>query len=269
MTLARVAEGVFVHQSEFIETNGVVVQGNTGVLVIDPGLTGDEMICLANDLRELGHVVSAGFSTHAHWDHLLWHPVLGEAPRYGTARSAADVAAFLSSPNWTEQLGEMTWPEITELPLEGFGLITALQSDTSLLPWDGPSVRVIEHDGHAAGHAALLIEDRGVLVAGDMLSDVFMPMLDGEAEDPIGDYLAALDRLEDATDGVDVVIPGHGSVGEGNEVARSRIAQDRAYLDAVRTGTDVNDPRIGPFAKEGWEWVKDVHEGQLQSLAER
>ncbi len=56
-----------------------------------PGCTGDEMACLANDLRESGQPVVAGFSTHPHWDHLLWHPELGDAPRYGTARCAASI----------------------------------------------------------------------------------------------------------------------------------------------------------------------------------
>ncbi len=83
--LRQVAEGVLIHESEFIQSNAVVVQGQAGVLLIDPGIQGDEMAALANDLRELGQPVVAGFSTHPHWDHLLWHAKLGEAPRYGTA----------------------------------------------------------------------------------------------------------------------------------------------------------------------------------------
>jgi glyoxylase-like metal-dependent hydrolase (beta-lactamase superfamily II) len=59
--LIQVAEGVLVHQSNFLQTNAVVVQGRAGVLLIDPGVRGDEMTCLANDLRELGQpVVNAG-----------------------------------------------------------------------------------------------------------------------------------------------------------------------------------------------------------------
>ncbi|RPI48134.1 MAG: MBL fold metallo-hydrolase, partial [Chloroflexi bacterium] len=81
--LRQVAEGVLVHQSELLQNNAVVVQGRAGVLLIDPGITGDEMACLANDLRELGQPVVAGFSTHPDWDHVLWHAELGEAPRYG------------------------------------------------------------------------------------------------------------------------------------------------------------------------------------------
>jgi glyoxylase-like metal-dependent hydrolase (beta-lactamase superfamily II) len=50
---------------------------------------------------------------------------------------------------------------------------------------------------HAAGHAALLIEERGVLVTEDMLSDALIPMLDlNDAGAPIEDYLAALRLIE-------------------------------------------------------------------------
>ncbi len=62
--LKRVADGVRVHQSELLQNNTVVVQGRAGVLLIDPGITSDEMACLANDLRELGQPVVAVFSTH-------------------------------------------------------------------------------------------------------------------------------------------------------------------------------------------------------------
>ena len=85
--LRQVADGVLIHQSDFFQTNAVVVQGPAGVLLIDPGVLDDEMTALANDLRELGQPVVAGFSTHPHWDHLLWHP--SSARRPVTARPAA------------------------------------------------------------------------------------------------------------------------------------------------------------------------------------
>jgi len=118
------------------------------------------------------------------------------------------------------------------------------------------------------GHAALLIEERRVLVAGDMLSDVLIPMLDFSAADPIEDYLAALRLLEGVADDVDVFVPGHGSIG-GADQLRARIEQDRAYVLALREGHVPSDPRVGPSAKPGWEWVSDVHNGQLQRLARR
>ncbi len=268
--LRPVAEGVLIHQSEFLQSNAVVVHGRAGVLLIDPGVHGYEMAALANDLSDSGQTVVAGFSTHPHWDHLLWHARLGEAPRYGTARCAADIRAFLSNPHWKDDVAEELPPEVAgDVPLDLLGLITGLPAETTQVPWDGPQIRIIEHQAHAPGHAALLIEERRVLVAGDMLSDVLIPMLNlnGPA-DPIEDYLAALRLLEGVAADVDVVIPGHGSIGGADQI-RTRIGQDRAYVHALRDGGVPDDPRIGPSAKHGWEWVSDVHAGQLQRLARR
>jgi glyoxylase-like metal-dependent hydrolase (beta-lactamase superfamily II) len=267
--LRQVAEGVLIHESQFCQSNAVVVRGQAGVLVIDPGVQGHELACLANDLRELGQPVVAGFSTHPHWDHLLWHPDLGAAPRYGTARCAAVVGSRLSAPDWKTSVAGLIPPDIVEqVPLdELFGRITGLPAETARIPWDGPGVRIIEHQAHAPGHAALLIEERGVLVAGDMLSDVLIPMLNLMAPDPIEGYLAALQLLEGVADDIEVLVPGHGSVGGADQV-RARIHQDRAYVDALRDAAVPEDPRIGPSAKPGWEWVSDVHEGQLQRLAQ-
>jgi glyoxylase-like metal-dependent hydrolase (beta-lactamase superfamily II) len=265
--LTQVAEGVLVHQSELIQNNAVVVQGRAGALVVDPGITDDEMACLAKDLSRLGQTVVAGFSTHPDWDHVLWHADLGEAPRYGTARGAAFMRDLLSHADWEARVAEGLPEEIAEdMSLDLFGRITGLPEGTAQIPWDGPEIRIIEHPAHAPGHAALVIAERGVLVAGDMLSDVLVPMLDDVTgtNDAIEDYLAGLRLLEGVADDVDVVIPGHGSVGRADEV-RARIELDRAYVHALRDGSDPDDPRISS-PEPGWEWVSDIHEGQQQRL---
>ncbi|WP_436761068.1 MBL fold metallo-hydrolase [Streptosporangium sp. V21-05] len=269
--LRQVAEGVLVHESEFCQSNAVVVHGRAGVLLVDPGVQDHEMVCLANDLSDSGQTVAAGFSTHPHWDHLLWHPRLGTAPRHGTARCAASVREQLSDPEAKADIAaHLLGTEIAgKVPMDLLGLITALPAGTARIPWDGPQARIIEHQAHAPGHAALFVEESGVLVAGDMLSDVLVPMLDlNDTADPIEDYLAALRLLEDVAGDADVIVPGHGSVGGAGQV-RARIERDRAYVLALREGRDPGDPRVGPSAKPGWEWVSDVHDGQAQRLARR
>ena len=269
--LRQVAEGVLIHESEFCQSNAVVVPGRAGVLLIDPGVLGDEMAAIADDLRELGQPVVAGFSTHPHWDHLLWHAGLGAAPRYGTARCAATIRDRLSDAGAKARIAaSLIPPDIApQVPLDLLGLITGLPAETAEIPWDGPRVRIIEHQAHAPGHAALLIEERGVLVAGDMLSDVLIPMLDlNDTADPIEDYLAALRLLEGVAGDVDVLIPGHGSIGRADQVP-ARIDQDRAYLHALRDAHVPSDPRVGPSATFGKDWLPAVHERQLQHLAQR
>jgi glyoxylase-like metal-dependent hydrolase (beta-lactamase superfamily II) len=268
--LRQVAEGVLIHQSEFCQSNAVVVPGRAGVLLIDPGVLGHELSCLADDLSDLGQPVVAGFSTHPHWDHLLWDARLGAPPRYGTARCAATAADRLSDARAKARIAaELIPPDIADqVPLDLLGLVTGLPAETAQIPWDGPAVRIVEHQGHAPGHAALLIEERGVLVAGDMLSDVLIPLLDlNAAADPIEGYLAALQLLEGVAGDVDVLIPGHGSVGGADQV-HERTDQDRAYVHALRDARIVSDPRLGPSATYG-DWLPGVHEGQLQRLARR
>ncbi|MFD0524533.1 MBL fold metallo-hydrolase [Paractinoplanes durhamensis] len=214
---------MLVHQSAFLQSNAVVVRGDGGVLLVDAGLQDDELACLAGDLSAAGSVVVAGFSTHPDWDHLLWDGRLGDVPRYGTARCAAAVAELLSDPDIKARVTEHLEPAgiADRVSLDLFGLITGLPPGAESVPWGGPAVRILEHRAHAPGHAALFVEESGVLLAGDMLSDVLIPMLDLDGTaDPIEDYLAALRLLESMADGAHVVVPGHGSVGAPGRYVR-------------------------------------------------
>jgi glyoxylase-like metal-dependent hydrolase (beta-lactamase superfamily II) len=265
--LQQVADGVWVHQSEFIASNTVVVQGRGGVLLVDPGIINGELEDLAHDLHALDQPVVAAFSTHPHWDHVLWHPSFGSAPRYATASGAAVMRDVLAQPDWIDDVAEGLPPEYAdEIPMELLGHLTALPGGASEIPWEGPRVTVLEHRGHSEGHAALLIEPSRVLVVGDMLSDTLMPFLDLQAPQPISDYLEALELLDSVAERADVVIPGHGSIGDAAQL-RARIDLDLAYVRALRDGTEPDDPRVGPDAP--LEWVPDIHRWQVQRILER
>jgi hypothetical protein len=89
-----------------------------------------------------------------------------------------------------------------------------------------------------------------------------------DTNDPIEEYLVGLGALEQAAGDVEVLVPGHGSACGADEL-RARIDLDRAYIHALRDGRTPDDPRIGPRAKVGWEWVSEIHNGQARSLAQR
>jgi glyoxylase-like metal-dependent hydrolase (beta-lactamase superfamily II) len=256
--LTEVAAGVWVRHSAFCQSNAVVIRGDDGVLLVDPGVDGHDLAELADDIAELGEAVAAGFSTHPHWDHLLWDARFGEVPRYGTAQCASVARARLDD-------AREKAARFAAVSLDLIGAITPLPVATRSLPWSGPPVRVIEHRAHAPGHAALLIEQGGVLVAGDMLSDVEIPLLDLDSADPLGDYLAALDLLDDVADEVAVVVPGHGALGRGAGIRR-RIDADRIYVHALREGRDPADPRVGPLATYGRDWLPDDHRRQVEHV---
>ena len=248
--LNEVAEGVWVRQSGWVWSNAVVVRGGAGLVVVDPGIDGSDLEELAEDVNALGVPVVAGFCTHPHWDHLLWHARLGDVPRYATAPCAqlADEAR--------ERAQAMAAESATGVPLELVAQLTPLPADGYPVPGE-----VIEHQAHAVGHAAILLADRGVLIAGDMLSDVLIPLLDPRRDGQVDAYEAALDRLGEAIRHVDVVVPGHGAVARGPE-ASARLAADRAYLDALRRGEEPDDARLEQ------DWLTAPHRGN-QELALR
>jgi glyoxylase-like metal-dependent hydrolase (beta-lactamase superfamily II) len=244
--LTEVGDGVWVRQSEWVWTNSIVLRGDDGLVLVDPGIEGAELEELADDVERLGIPVVAGFCTHPHWDHLLWHPRFGEVPRY-----AMPVAAQLAG-EAQERARAMAAEEATGIPLELVALVTPLPADGGPVPGE-----IIEHQAHAAGHAAILLADRGVLLAGDMLSDVLIPLFDFRQDDQLSAYESALDRLAQAAGQVEVLIPGHGTVAKGPEIT-ARLAADRAYIEALRRGEDPADPRLQQ------DWLAGPHRSNLE-----
>ena len=244
--LNEVADGVWVRQSEWVWSNSTVVRGDDGLILVDPGIHGAELDQLADDVERLGIPVVAGFSTHLHWDHLLWHPRFGDVPRYAMPASAA------VAPGVRERGQAMAAESATDVPLDLVALVTALPADGGPVPGE-----IVAHEAHAVGHAALLLADRGVLLAGDMLSDLLIPMLDPRRPGQVAAYAAALDLLGEATGGVDALIPGHGAVATGAEIA-GRLTADRAYIDALRRGEEPVDARLGQ------DWLSGPHQSNLE-----
>jgi glyoxylase-like metal-dependent hydrolase (beta-lactamase superfamily II) len=256
--LVDVAPGVWVTTAvRWASTTTLVVAPDGRCLVVDPGLTAAEIEGVADEIAARGWTASAGFSTHPHWDHLLWTSRLGSGPRWATA-DAVEAARSHRATLLSEADAEAPGHDHTLT-----GRLTALPAvpGPSVLPWTGRQVMVVPYRGHCAGSAALLVPDAGVLVAGDVLSDTEIPLLDLDADGPVTDYRTTLDELEAliSEHGVTVVVPGHGAVAVGPEVAR-RFAADRAYLAALGAA-DVDDPRLASAE------MAALHEAQQRALS--
>ncbi len=250
--LTEISAGVFVATGDLYVTNSTVVaDGSGGCLVIDPAVTVAEVAGLAADLRGMALRPRLGFATHPHWDHVLWSSELGDLPRF-----AAPLAVAVAE---RERAGliEGVQGAAPGHDLDLFGQLTPLDQPDAI-PWDGPAAVVVTHQGHAPGHSAVFLPDTGTLIAGDMCSDIEVPLLDLDQADPVGDYLTALDKF--AALPVERVIPGHGGIGDRAEFLR-RIDLDRAYLENLRHGSELRDPR--PLA----HWLIAQHKTQGDWLA--
>ena len=248
--LAEVADGVHVATSAvYTTTSTVLVAPDRSCLVVDPGVTAHEIESLSSSVRSRGWRPVAVWSTHGHWDHLLDGGLFTSLPRW-SGGWPVDVETLTAERDQDEELARVLRASPSDSPAPV--LVTPpvrYPSADGLLDWSGPPLRVVVHGAHAPGSTALVVQSADVLVAGDLLSDVEIPLLDLSADDPLGSYLAGLELLAGTAS---LVIPGHGHVGSLAE----RLAADLAYL----SGSSVDDPRLHA------PWLAAVHESQRHAL---
>lgn len=117
--------------------------------------------------------------------------------------------------------------------------------------------------GHTAGHVSLLRPADGVLVAGDAVLPRITPTLgvNRQRADPVGDYMAALDRLEALAP--TLVLPGHGGPPEDG---MARIRELRAAADGE---TEAIAALLGADGRTCWEVVDARYPGREMPAATR
>ncbi len=233
--LVEVVPGVawVAHSRRYDTTSTVILDGHGGALVIDPAWDADELAAIPADLATLGVRCVAGLSTHVHYDHVLWHPDLGDVPRWSTPGTVRETV---------EHRDAVVGPLVGDIPDELIELAARLVPiEGEVLDWSGPTARVHVHHAHAPHHLALELPDLGLLVAGDMLSDIEIPMPD-DGDTDLLTYRTGLESLADVVRRSRLLVPGHGSVAER---PADRYEADLRYLDDVESHAASDDARIG------------------------
>lgn len=230
--MTNLTKRVSTRQSLLYETNTGIIRRGSDVVVVDPGVLPFELDQLARDLD--GQCIVAGFTTHAHWDHVLWADALGaEVPRYASENTV--VQFEIVRERIIQQLGEIeeqaaaegasgTWNRdllFREYPLPlGETVIGDVTCELILI------------EGHWPGQTALLLPDDDVAFVADTLSNIEVPSLDKTGAGAIPIYTATLDTLQTIIDRVAHIVPGHGAVADRAE-AQQRLDADRRYLEAL------------------------------------
>jgi glyoxylase-like metal-dependent hydrolase (beta-lactamase superfamily II) len=105
---------------------------------------------------------------------------------------------------------------------------------------DGRWLEVIHTPGHESAHICLRDSRTGILFSGDHILPRISPVImwDEDLGDPLGDYLASLQRLVGM--GIGVTYPAHGSlIDQGDERAKQILLHhDRRLLDMTEMVLD-------------------------------
>lgn len=242
----EVASGIHVTTSRRYATTSTVIVSDGDALVVDPAWDADELAAIAPLIQRLSAQCAAGLATHLHYDHVLWHPDLGDVPRWSSGWAADQ---------WSTTRADLVRPLIGDIPDDLVDLAGRIKPLTELrLNVSGRELVLHPHDAHARGHLAVEIPDAAVLLAGDMLSDVELPYPDADEPD-LTLYFEGLERLAPVVARCNVLVPGHGTP-TNNPMAR--LDADRRYLDAVLSGRPVDDTRL---AGEG---MREIHQRTVE-----
>lgn len=225
----EVAERVFVmpdQRVEFVPNVGIVV-GDRSVLVIDTAMgprNGERILAEARRLGEGRRLLLT--TTHFHPEHAFAAQSFSDATYVCNAAQAEEMAA--KGPEYIEMFSGFG-PGLAELlaDVELVAPDVTYDGAGARLDLGGVVVQLINiGQAHTRGDQVVFLPESGVLFAGDLAEDRFLPIFPDEDADGLL-WLEALDSLEALSPRI--VVGGHGEVGDVG-----LIDAERDYLVAVR-----------------------------------
>jgi glyoxylase-like metal-dependent hydrolase (beta-lactamase superfamily II) len=247
---------VVVATSRVYQTTCTLVRSGSEAFCIDSPILPDELEILPALAQQANFTVVGLLATHADWDHLLGRYAFPEAP-LGCAETTA--GRLVNEPGaaqrelrefdesfYVQRPRPLSLPGAQRLPVPG--KLEVGEQELELQP----------ADGHTVDGMAVWVPWARVLVCGDYLSPVEIPMLKG----PASAYLATLARLEPLVEEAERVVPGHGEPIDGARAA-AILREDRAYVEEL---LDRGEAAKLPLARRTGEQRK-IHVDNVRRVA--
>jgi glyoxylase-like metal-dependent hydrolase (beta-lactamase superfamily II) len=224
------------------QTNAVALRVGEAVVLVDSVLLPHELDALPDLLSGAGLEPQALVATHAHFDHLLSTVAYPRLPLLVGEQTLHVLHADPAGPllELRESDAEMM---LVRDRLPTLGQVQEAPQHGELRLGDGV-LEVVPADGHAADGIALFDPAQRLLVPGDYLCAVEIPLV-SEAGSPER-FLATLDRLAPLVERAELIVPGHGP-----PLTRRRASElldvDRRYVEALATDPRSAEQLRGPY----------------------
>jgi glyoxylase-like metal-dependent hydrolase (beta-lactamase superfamily II) len=219
--------------SRLWQTTCTAVRAGGECMLIDSPYFPDELELLPVLLEQAGFKPVGLLATHADWDHLLGRlafPGLALGVGSSTAeRLRAEPGAAqrelrdADAENYVSRPAPLSLGSYQPLPIPG--AIEVGDVEIELHPTGG----------HTTDGVAFMARSASLLVCGDYLSDVEIPMISPGGSIP--EYRATLARLAPFVEAAEAVVPGHGAPHDRATALRI-LDEDLRYLDALDSGNE-------------------------------
>jgi glyoxylase-like metal-dependent hydrolase (beta-lactamase superfamily II) len=219
--------------SRIWQTTATVLRSGGEALLVDSPYFPDELEALPGLLAGAGFEPDGLLATHADFDHLLGrlafpglalglgqpsverlHREPGAAQR---ELRESDAELYVSRPS------PLALGQVQGLPVPG------------RLELGDQELELHPAEGHTSDGMAIFARSLGVLVVGDYLSDLELPIISEGGS--LDEYRATLARLAPLVEAAEVVVPGHGSPHD-RAAALRLLDEDADYLDALDRGVE-------------------------------
>lgn len=199
--------------------NITILDSKDGAIIVDTGPSrrfGEQLARLARELT--GKEIARVYITHFHPDHAFGNQGF-DAHSISAPRGVIDGlkeagAAFSDAMYYIAQ----DWMRGTEVVLPQTIAVTGIEEI------GGRKLHLFEYAGHTPSDLAILDENSGLLIAGDL---VFLDRAPTTPHADIGKWRETLDKLRDLK--ASAIVPGHGPVEQGWR----GIEQTRVWLSAI------------------------------------
>jgi glyoxylase-like metal-dependent hydrolase (beta-lactamase superfamily II) len=221
-------EDVIAVTSRAYATGSVLVRSGGEAFLVDSPVFPDELEILPGIAAQSQFNVVGVLATHADWDHLLGRYSFPEAP-LGMAESSA--ARLINEPGAAQRKLREFDEELYVTRPAPLSLPGSQRLDTpGYIDIGEQTLEIHPADGHTVDGMAIWVPWARVLIAGDYLSPVEIPMISEGGS--VAAYLATLNRLEPLVQEADHVVPGHGGPIDAQR-ALAILREDRAYLEGL------------------------------------
>jgi glyoxylase-like metal-dependent hydrolase (beta-lactamase superfamily II) len=255
MRVTALHSDVIVFVSDVWQTTCTAARAADEGFVIDSPVYPAELSALPGVLEQASFPVSGLLATHGDWDHLLARLAFPGAA-LGCAEATAQRLARepgAAQRRLREFDAEHYVPRPTPLSL---GTLQSLPVPGKLELGPSHEIELFEATGHTADGVAYWLPWVSVLVCGDYLSPVEIPMLSSGGS--IENYRATVARLGELLAVAQWVVPGHGGP-ISSEQARTIAAEDVAYLEALGLDPTTAQP---PASRRGAPQQK-IHDANV------
>jgi glyoxylase-like metal-dependent hydrolase (beta-lactamase superfamily II) len=219
--------------SRIWQTNAVALRAGGEAMLVDSPYFPDELEALPGLLAGAGFEPDALIATHADFDHLLGRLAY---PQLALGLGQASVERLHREPGaaqrelrdhdaelYVSRAAPLALGHVQALPVPG--RVELGEEELDLHP----------AEGHTADGTAILVPSMGLLLVGDYLSGLEIPMISPGGS--LEEYRATLARLSPLVEAAQTVVPGHGAPSE-RETALRILDEDADYLEALERGDE-------------------------------